>query len=110
MPKYYLLFHSPSDDHIGFDDFFSLIQVGAGLLHVEADRVNLVARRFRQAFPGNVAGVGLAVDSEGRLGNDPRITRPLGDADRLFGRIVFVENASRPFFIRSPSDHDMGMR
>src|SRR4051812_34742366 len=67
---------SPPHNHIRLDRLPRLLQVGARFVHVEPNRVDLVALGFRQAIASRVTGVHLPGDTERTFRDDPSIARP----------------------------------
>src|SRR5687768_8162778 len=51
----------PAHHHVGFDDFAGVVEVGAGFVHVEADRMDLVAGGAGQAVASHGAGIDLGI-------------------------------------------------
>ena len=49
----------PAHYHVRFDDLARPLQVGAGFVHVQPNRVNLVSGGLGQAIAGRVAQVGV---------------------------------------------------
>ncbi len=82
----------PAHHHVRLDRLARTFQVGAGVLHVEADGVQLVAGGLGQAVAGGRAGIGRAADAQGRLRDHPGVARPPRDAQRRLLRIAFSDH------------------
>ena len=97
----------PAHDHVRFDGSAGPLEVGAGVLHVEADGVDFVARGLGKTVPGDRAGVRTACDSQRRFRDDPGVPRTPRDADRLLFWVTVVNQPGGRLLIVRPGNNDV---
>src|SRR5262245_47158338 len=98
---------SPTDGHVRLDRLAGAFQVGARLLHIEPDGVELVPGGAGQAVAGGGAGVDLAGDAQHRLGDDPGVARAVVYPEHLLGGVVGGREGARGRLVGDAGDHDM---
>ena len=87
--------------------FARAFQVGAGLLHVETNRVQLVAGGLGEAIAGRKTRARRPGDSQSRLGDYPSVARASGHADWRLLRVALLDYLDRGSFVFRPGNDDM---
>ena len=100
---------SPTERHVRFDGSLSLVQIGAGVEHVESNRVDFVAVSAGEAVASHVARLGIASDTQQPLRDHLNIARAFGQADDVFAGVMLLRHLSRLLLRIGPADHDVGV-
>src|SRR5262245_59351563 len=92
----------PAHDHVRFDDLASPLQVRAGLVHVKADGVYLVAGGLGQTVAGSRARVGRFGDAQSRFRDYPGVARAFRKSNHAVTRIGLVDDRGSSVFVARP--------
>ena len=86
------------------------IEIVARLVHVEPDRVHLVAGGLGQALAGGAAEIGPGVlEAKGRFRDHPRIAWTAGQTHDLLAGIGVVHHRGGGLLVGGPRDDDVGV-